>query len=113
MEMVKACYDGGSMVDLDGEQYLTGEEAASLLGIKRETLYAYVSRGYLRSYRQGISASGSTGEPKSRTFSGCPRPPGSAPPSAYRPRTFPSRSPGSETDAASPGARGMIVRTRD
>jgi citrate synthase len=42
------------MVDLDGEQYLTGEEAASLLGIKRETLYAYVSRGYLKSYRQGI-----------------------------------------------------------
>ena len=40
------------MVDLDGEQYLTGEEAASLLGIKRETLYAYVSRGYLKSYRQ-------------------------------------------------------------
>ena len=45
---------GGVMVDLDGEQYLTGEEAASLLGIKRETLYAYVSRGYLKSYRQGI-----------------------------------------------------------
>ena len=45
---------GGVMVDLDGEQYLTGEEAASLLGIKRETLYAYVSRGYLNSYRQGI-----------------------------------------------------------
>jgi len=42
------------MVELDGEQYLTGEETASLLGIKRETLYAYVSRGYLRSYRQGI-----------------------------------------------------------
>ena len=54
MGMVKACYDGGSMVDLDGEQYLTGEEAASLLGIQRETLYAYVSRGYLKSYRQGI-----------------------------------------------------------
>ena len=54
MGMVKACYDGGVMVDLNGEQYLTGEEAASLLGIKRETLYAYVSRGYLKSYRQGI-----------------------------------------------------------
>ena len=42
------------MVNLDGEHYLTGEETASLLGIKRETLYAYVSRGYLKSYRQGI-----------------------------------------------------------
>ena len=42
------------MVILDGEEYLTGEEAAATLGIKRETLYAYVSRGVLRSYRQGI-----------------------------------------------------------
>jgi excisionase family DNA binding protein len=42
------------MVILDGEEYLTGEEAASVLGIKRETLYAYVSRGFLKSYRQGI-----------------------------------------------------------
>ena len=42
------------MVILDGEQFLTGEEAAATLGIKRETLYAYVSRGVLRSYRQGI-----------------------------------------------------------
>ncbi len=42
------------MVLLDGEEYLAGEEAATLLGVKRETLYAYVSRGLLRSYRQGI-----------------------------------------------------------
>jgi citrate synthase len=42
------------MVLLDGEEYLTGEEAAALLGVKRETLYAYVSRGTLKSYRQGI-----------------------------------------------------------
>jgi excisionase family DNA binding protein len=42
------------MVVLDGEEYLTGEEAAAALGVKRETLYAYVSRGFLRSYRQGI-----------------------------------------------------------
>jgi len=42
------------MVTLDGEEYLTGEEAAAALGIKRETLYAYVSRGFLKSYRQGI-----------------------------------------------------------
>ena len=42
------------MVQLEGEEYLTGEEAAALLGVKRETLYAYVSRGMLKSYRQGI-----------------------------------------------------------
>ena len=44
----------GAMVVIDGEQYLTGDEAAGLLGVKRETLYAYVSRGMLKSYRQGI-----------------------------------------------------------
>ncbi len=44
----------GTMVVIDGEEYLTGDEAAALLGVKRETLYAYVSRGLLRSYRQGI-----------------------------------------------------------
>jgi len=42
------------MVVIDGEEYLTGDEAAALLGVKRETLYAYVSRGLLTSYRQGI-----------------------------------------------------------
>ncbi len=42
------------MVILDGEEYLTVDEAARLLGIKRATLYAYVSRGVVRSYRQGI-----------------------------------------------------------
>jgi len=42
------------MIVLEGEEYLTGEEAAQVLGIKRATLYAYVSRGVLRSYRQGI-----------------------------------------------------------
>jgi len=44
----------GFMVVIDGEEYLTGDEAAGLLGVKRETLYAYVSRGMLKSYRQGI-----------------------------------------------------------
>ena len=43
-----------TVVILNGEEYLTVEEAAALLGVKRETLYAYVSRGLLRSYRQGI-----------------------------------------------------------
>ena len=34
--------------------YLSAEEAAELLGVKVSTLYAYVSRGLLASYRQGI-----------------------------------------------------------
>jgi citrate synthase len=42
------------MIVVDGEEFLTVEEAARMLGVKRETLYAYVSRGILRSYRQGI-----------------------------------------------------------
>ena len=42
------------MVVIEGDEYLTGDEAAGLLGVKRETLYAYVSRGMLKSYRQGI-----------------------------------------------------------
>jgi excisionase family DNA binding protein len=44
----------GGMVVLDGEEYLTVEEAARILDVKPATLYAYVSRGILRSYRQGI-----------------------------------------------------------
>ncbi|AUX40841.1 uncharacterized protein SOCE26_022420 [Sorangium cellulosum] len=41
------------MVDLPGSEqrpsaYVTGAEAAALLGVKRETLYAYASRGVLR-----------------------------------------------------------------
>jgi len=42
------------MQEIDGELYLTGEEATALLGVKRATLYAYVSRGVLRSYRKGV-----------------------------------------------------------
>ena len=42
------------MVRVEGEDYLTVKEAARLLGVKPATLYAYVSRGVLRSYRQGI-----------------------------------------------------------
>ena len=41
------------MVVIGGEEYLTVEEAAARLGVKPATLYAYVSRGVLRSYRQG------------------------------------------------------------
>jgi excisionase family DNA binding protein len=42
------------MVSVNGEEYLTVKEASRLLGVKPATLYAYVSRGVLRSYRQGI-----------------------------------------------------------
>jgi excisionase family DNA binding protein len=42
------------MIVLDGDEFLTVKEAARLLNVKPATLYAYVSRGVLRSYRQGI-----------------------------------------------------------
>lgn len=42
------------MVEIQGEAYLNAREASELLGIKLPTLYAYVSRGVLRSFRQGI-----------------------------------------------------------
>ncbi|HEV8142635.1 MAG TPA: helix-turn-helix domain-containing protein [Methylomirabilota bacterium] len=42
------------MVIVDGEEYLTVEEAAQLMGVKPATIYAYVSRGILQSYRQGM-----------------------------------------------------------
>lgn len=41
------------MVVIAGEEYLTVDEAAARLGVKPATLYAYVSRGVLRSYREG------------------------------------------------------------
>jgi citrate synthase len=40
-------------VMVEGIEYLTAGEAADALGVKRETLYAYASRGRLRSYRRG------------------------------------------------------------
>jgi excisionase family DNA binding protein len=42
-----------AMLIIGGEEYLTGDEAAERLGVKPATLYAYVSRGVLQSYRQG------------------------------------------------------------
>jgi excisionase family DNA binding protein len=39
---------------IDGVDYVTMDEACAALGVKPATLYAYVSRGKLRSYRQGI-----------------------------------------------------------
>ena len=35
-------------------EFLDVDAAATLLGVKKATLYAYVSRGLLRSYKQGI-----------------------------------------------------------
>ena len=42
------------MIELEGEKYLDGDEASNLLGVKLSTLYTYVSRGILKSYKQGI-----------------------------------------------------------
>jgi excisionase family DNA binding protein len=42
------------MIELNGENYLDGHEASNLLGVKLSTLYTYVSRGMLKSYKQGI-----------------------------------------------------------
>ena len=42
------------MIELNGENYLDGREASHLLGVKLSTLYTYVSRGVLKSYKQGI-----------------------------------------------------------
>jgi len=46
--------DDARMIELEGEKYLDGDEASNLLGVKMSTLYTYVSRGILRSYKQGI-----------------------------------------------------------
>jgi excisionase family DNA binding protein len=42
------------MVSLQGEEYYTAEEACEVLGVKLPTLYSYVNRGLVTSYRQGI-----------------------------------------------------------
>jgi DNA-binding transcriptional MerR regulator len=42
------------MIEIQGEEYLSALEASELLRIKPASLYAYVSRGVLRSYREGI-----------------------------------------------------------
>ncbi len=39
---------------LEEQAYLTAPEACEILSVKPQTLYSYVSRGLLRSYRQGI-----------------------------------------------------------
>lgn len=42
------------MQTIDGEEYLDVDEATARLRVKKATLYAYVSRGVLKSYRQGV-----------------------------------------------------------
>jgi citrate synthase len=42
------------MISVGGEEYYTAEEACRVLGVKLATLYSYVNRGLLTSYRQGI-----------------------------------------------------------
>jgi citrate synthase len=42
------------VIEIQGEPYLSAAEVCELLGVKPATLYAYVSRGVLKSYRQGI-----------------------------------------------------------
>ncbi|HEU5098927.1 MAG TPA: helix-turn-helix domain-containing protein [Roseiflexaceae bacterium] len=42
------------MLTIDGVEYLEVDEAARLLGVKKATIYAYVSRGVLDSFRQGV-----------------------------------------------------------
>ena len=42
------------MQTIDNEDYLDVNEATTLLRVKRATLYTYVSRGVLRSYKQGV-----------------------------------------------------------
>ncbi len=45
------------MLELEGDIYLTSDEACEILGVKPATLYAYVSRNILASYRQEIKRS--------------------------------------------------------
>ncbi|HVA88826.1 MAG TPA: helix-turn-helix domain-containing protein [Chloroflexota bacterium] len=43
-----------TMQMIEGEQFYTADEACAVLMVKPATLYAYVSRGRLRSFRLGI-----------------------------------------------------------
>ena len=42
------------MVSIEGEEFYTAEEACRVLGVKLTTLYSYVNRGLIVSYRQSI-----------------------------------------------------------
>jgi citrate synthase len=39
---------------IDDVEYLEVDEVAALLGVKKATIYAYVSRGVLASFRQAV-----------------------------------------------------------
>jgi citrate synthase len=45
---------GAGLVTIEDEEYMTATEAARALGVKPATLYAYVSRGFISSYREGM-----------------------------------------------------------
>jgi excisionase family DNA binding protein len=42
------------VIRIEGEEYYTSEEACVVLGVKPATLYSYVNRGLVTSYRQNI-----------------------------------------------------------
>ena len=42
------------MISIQGEEYYSAQEACAVLGVKLATLYSYVNRGLVTSYRQGI-----------------------------------------------------------
>lgn len=42
------------MIHIQDEAYYSAEEACAVLGVKQATLYSYVNRGLITSYRQGI-----------------------------------------------------------
>ncbi len=42
------------MISIQGEEYYSAEEACQVLGVKLATLYSYVNRGLIVSYRQNI-----------------------------------------------------------
>ncbi|MEV4758481.1 citrate synthase family protein [Micromonospora sp. NPDC049559] len=62
-----------------GERLLTTEEAARRLGVKRETVYAYVSRGLLSSRRNGDGKESLFAEADVLAFAAGRRRPGPAP----------------------------------
>lgn len=41
------------MITPSNDEFVTASEACALLGVKPATLYAYVSRGMLKSFQQG------------------------------------------------------------
>jgi excisionase family DNA binding protein len=41
-------------IEINGETYLTTNEACQAVGVSRETLNRYVNNGLIRRYKQGI-----------------------------------------------------------